>query len=516
MVQAVTSLAKNLPTEHISVNALKVINRLTEHGYEAYLVGGCVRDLLLGNTPKDFDVSTNAHPEEVRELFRNSRMIGRRFRIVHVRFGRDIIEVATFRGPHKEIDEDSHSEGGMILDDNVYGSFEEDVHRRDFTMNALYYNVDSQEIIDLVGGLADIEAKRIRLIGKPEDRYREDPVRMLRAVRFKAKLGFDIEQDSAESVVRLAHLLQDIPPARIFEEVLKLFMSAHGVETLNAMLEYEVFSWLFPATHRCMEGSRAEKLISLSLASTDKRIAIDKPVTPAFIFAALLWHPFIEQKAKLEEEGLSSVEASHEAATTVIAAQQLFTSIPRRFSGPIKEIWNLQFRLPMRQGKKPDVLLGHKRFRAAYDFLLLREESGEDLDGLGEWWTKYQEADGEAQANLKQTTAGRSQNKRKRKRQNPAENGQDQQSNFAENGNNRDNKTGNANRQRKRNTNRSDRNANRPNRHANRSDRNASRPDRDGNRKGDESKVKDKPEDVNGNLISYSNNRGSGNKSYNK
>ncbi len=398
------------------MNAIKVINRLTEHGFDAYLVGGCVRDLLLGNSPKDFDVSTNARPEEVRDLFRNSRMIGRRFRIVHVRFGRDIVEVATFRGPHTIVDEGSHSEGGRILDDNVYGSFEEDVFRRDFAINALYYDIDKHEIIDLVDGLKDIEAKLIRLIGEPENRYREDPVRMLRAVRFKAKLNFNIDEVSGKSIRQFGYLLQDIPPARLFEEVLKLFMSGQGAETFDAMLDYEVFSWLFPATKRSMNGTFAEKLVRLALVSTDKRIEIEKPVTPAFIFAALLWYPFIEEKRVLEEDGLSSVEASHEAAANVIASQQLFTSIPKRFSGPMRDIWNLQFRLPMRHGKKPDLLLGHKRFRAAYDFLLLREDSGEKLDGLGEWWTKYQEADGEAPDKLRQNSTRPHQKKRRRKR----------------------------------------------------------------------------------------------------
>jgi poly(A) polymerase len=411
-----TVAATTLSREHISVNALKVVQRLAEQGYEAYLVGGCVRDLLLGKLPKDFDVATNAHPEEVHEIFRNSRMIGRRFRIVHVRFGRDIIEVATFRGPHKEIDEDSHSETGMILDDNVYGTFKEDVFRRDFAMNALYYDAKTSEIIDLVDGRNDIKNKCIRLIGESESRYREDPVRMLRAIRFKAKLDFDIDDATGSSIRHMGYLLQDIPPARLFEEVLKLFMSGHGATTLEAMLEYELFGWLFPATRRTMDDSRAEKLIHLALASTDKRIVNDKPVTPAFIFAALLWYPFISEKKSLEDGGLTNVEASHEAAANVIANQQLFTSIPKRFSGPMRDIWNLQFRLPMRFGKKPEILVNHKRFRAAYDFLLLREETGEKLDGLGDWWTRFQEADGEERDKLKQQTTGNNQKKRRRKR----------------------------------------------------------------------------------------------------
>jgi poly(A) polymerase len=412
-------MSANLPTlpeEHININALKVVKRLTEQGFEAYLVGGCVRDLLLGKSPKDFDVATSAHPEEVNELFRNSRLIGRRFRIVHVRFGRDIVEVATFRAPHKEIDSDSHSEGGRILDDNVYGTFNEDVVRRDFAMNALYYDVNTKLVIDEVGGLDDIEAKRIRLIGDPENRYREDPVRMLRAVRFKAKLGFDIEDASGSQIRHIGYLLQDIPAARLFEEVLKLFMMGHGEATLDALLEYELFGWLFPSARRSMDDTNAEKLIRLALASTDRRIAIDKPVTPAFVYAALLWYPFITEKLSLEEAGLTHVEASHEAAANVIANQQLFTSIPRRFSGPMRDIWHLQFRLPLRHGKKPEVLVAHKRFRAAYDFLLLREESGEKLDNLGDWWTKYQEANPEERGHLKQQSPPKRKRRRKRKR----------------------------------------------------------------------------------------------------
>ena len=408
--------AATLPLERISVDALKVVKRLTEHGFESYLVGGCVRDLILGRSPKDFDVATNAHPEEVRDIFRNSRTVGRRFRIVHIRFGRNIVEVATFRAAHKQIDAISHSEGGRILDDNIYGTFQEDVFRRDFTMNALYYNPDTDEVIDLVNGLDDIKAKRIRLIGEPDNRYREDPVRMLRALRFKAKLGFDIDEQTGASIRQIGYLLQDIPPARIFEEVLKLFMSGHGVATLDTMLEYDLFGWLFPSTRRAMDNTPAEKLIRLALASTDRRIANDMPVTPAFIFAALLWYPFIEEKKRLEEEGLTHVQASHEAAAIVITSQQLFVSIPRRFSGQMRDIWNLQFRLPVRYGRRPEILIAHKRFRAAYDFLLLREDSGEKLDELGQWWTSFQDADEEARSRLKLLVPDKKGRKRKRKR----------------------------------------------------------------------------------------------------
>jgi poly(A) polymerase len=382
----------DLSPDYINVNALKVVNRLTSSGYQAYLVGGCVRDLLLGNHPKDFDVATDAHPDEVHELFRNSRLIGRRFKIVHVRFGREIIEVATFRAPHSEQQtEQNFSDEGMILSDNIYGTFSEDSARRDFTMNALYYEPENDTIHDEVKGLEDLGKRQIRLIGDPDSRYREDPVRMLRAVRFKAKLNFDIEPATAEPLRRLGLLLRDIPPARLFEEVLKLFMTGHGERSFAVLREYDLFGWLFPDTNRLLESGNGAELIRLALASTDRRIALDMPVTPAFIFAALLWQPYLEQRQRREEAGESSYVAGFEGANEAVARQLIVTSIPKRFSGPMRDIWSLQYRLPTRSGKKPETLLLHKRFRAAYDFLLLREESGENLNNLGEWWTRFQE-----------------------------------------------------------------------------------------------------------------------------
>ena len=377
-----------LEKEQVSINALKVLSRLSEHGYQAYLVGGSVRDILLNQTPKDFDVATDAHPEDVHELFRNSGMIGRRFKIVHVRFGRDIIEVATFRAS-KNIEETDQTERGLLLSDNDYGSFEEDVFRRDFTINALYYSPDTHKVTDLVDGQADIDAKIIRLIGEPESRYREDPVRMLRAIRFKTKLGFSIDPNSEQPMFKLGYLLQDVSPARLFEELLKLFMSGQANAVFDELLAYDIFGWLFPDAKRAMNQYPAKNLIREALLSTDRRIEQDLPVTPAFVYAALLWYPFVDEKLRLEQEGASHPDASNEAAANVIAKQLLFTSIPRRFSTPMREIWNLQFRLPNR--KKAKALVGHKRFRAAYDFLLLRELAGEKLDNLGAWWTKYQD-----------------------------------------------------------------------------------------------------------------------------
>jgi poly(A) polymerase len=399
----------------ISINASKVISRLQDHGFQAYLVGGCIRDLLLRKTPKDFDIATDAHPEEVREMFRNSRIIGKRFRIVHVRFGREIIEVTTFRGPHADEYDENHSDSGMTLNDNVYGTFEEDVFRRDFTMNAIYYEPQEKEIIDLADGTADIESQIIRTIGDPTGRLREDPVRMLRAIRFQAKLEFGLESDLQSSIRSLGYLIQDVPPARLFEEVLKLFLSGYGTAAFDSMLENDIYGWLFPDSKRSMENNATEELVRLALTSTDQRIAKQMPVTPAFIYAAVLWYPFVDEKQRLEQEDGIKHAAAHEAANNVISKQQLFTSIPKRFSGPMRDIWFLQSRLPSRFGQKPDRIMDHKRFRAAYDFLLLREQAGEKTKQLGEWWTEYQEATEERKLAMKQSTSNGRPRKRKRK-----------------------------------------------------------------------------------------------------
>ena len=396
----------------ISINARKVLNRLNGHGYQAYLVGGSVRDMILGLVPKDFDIATDAHPEDVRSLFKNSRLIGRRFRIVHVRFGREIIEVATFRAAWSE-NQHEQSESGMLLADNIYGTLEEDVFRRDFSINALYYSPDTGDVIDLVGGVDDIMAKKIRLLGDPENRYREDPARMLRAVRFKSKLDFDIDRQAGEPMNQLGYLLQDLSPSRLFEEVQKLFMTGHALYAFNELLSYDLFGWLFPDSRRAMDSSPAEKLIKVALESTDHRIANELTVTPAFIYAAILWYPFVEEKKKLEAEGVSFAEATMEATAKTIARQQLFTSIPRRFTSVMREIWYLQFRLLVKRRRKPDAVLAHQRFRAAYDFLLIREVVGEKLDNSGEWWTRYQEADAAQRQIMKQS--GKPGRRRRRK-----------------------------------------------------------------------------------------------------
>ena len=383
---------------NISDGALKVLYRLKNAGFQAYLVGGGVRDLLLGREPKDFDVVTDAHPEQIRELFRNSRLIGRRFRLAHVRYGQEIIEVSTFRAPHHVSDDEDDNQGhvvdGRIVRDNVYGTIDDDVWRRDFTVNALFYNIDDFSVIDYAGGMQDIRAGRIRLIGDPEQRYVEDPVRLLRAVRFAAKLAFRIDPDSEAPISSLAHLLEDIPPARLFEEVLKLFMGGCSVQTYEMLRHYGLFKALFPQTEEALsheEGGFPHTLLLHALGNTDSRLAEGLPVTPGFIIAALLWAPMHEMAGEYMAKGQNETEAIYFAGDVVISRQITSTAMPRRFTQIAREIWQLQARLKRRSGNRPAKLLTHPRFRAAYDFLLLRHQSGENVGELAEWWTAYQQ-----------------------------------------------------------------------------------------------------------------------------
>jgi len=385
----------------ISDNALKVLYRLKDAGYQAFLVGGGVRDILLGTQPKDFDIATDAHPEQVHKLFRNSILIGRRFRLVHVRFGREIIEVATFRASHldsQNSNQAKQADSGMLLRDNVYGTVDEDAMRRDFTINAMYYNIKGFAIHDFAGGIKDMQDRNIRMIGDPQTRYREDPVRMLRAIRFAAKLDFDIDPNTAEPMHNLGHLLEPIPAARMFEEVLKLLLSGNGEQTYYLLRDFDLFKYLFPATDAAIEADtsedfQVEDFVILALRNSDERIAQGKSVTPAYLFAALLWHPLQQRLSKITN--MPPIPAMHQAAQDVILQQVKHTSIPRRFSTPMKEIWDMQLRLPRRHGNRAAELVENKRFRAAYDFVLLREASGEQLENLGEWWTEYQFASGD-------------------------------------------------------------------------------------------------------------------------
>ncbi|WP_336367335.1 polynucleotide adenylyltransferase PcnB [Marinobacter sp. C2H3] len=417
----------NVSRSMISEPAKKVLHRLNKAGYEAYLVGGGVRDILLGTQPKDFDIATDATPEEVHDLFRNSRLIGRRFRIVHVVFGREVIEVTTFRGNASDDDGDPSdderrtNEHGLLLRDNVYGNQEEDAIRRDFTINALYYCIRDFTVIDYTGGVEDLNNRQIRLIGDPDTRYREDPVRMLRAVRFAAKLDFDIEPDTEAPIRELAPLLTHIPPARLFDEVLKLFSAGFGEKTYDLLRHYNLLAPLFPETVRALDNGEPDELIRQALRNTDARIAQGKSVTPYFLFAALLWPALQAEWRRRQDNGDPVQPALHGAIEKVIGRQIQATAIPKRFSGPMKEIWELQMRLPRRQGKRAFATLSHPRFRAAYDFLLVRENSGEIEPGLGQWWTDFQAVDERRQEQmLTQLSSSEGPAKKRRRKRRPA------------------------------------------------------------------------------------------------
>ena len=378
----------------ISRAALKVLYTLHEGGFEAHLVGGGVRDLLLGLNPKDFDVATDARPEQVKELFPSCRLIGRRFRLAHVRFGREIIEVATFRGSHHSGDEGQMDADGRIVRDNVFGDIEEDAVRRDFTINALYYNIADFSIVDYVGGCDDLKARTLRLIGDPATRYREDAVRMLRAARFRAKLGFELAQDTRAPIEELRDMLLDIPTARLFEEALKLLQTGHAKSSFDALRELKLLQYLFPVAERHLEAGTQgyAQLVENALANTDKRVAEDKPVTPAFLYAVLLWPEVQELAERHQSRGEAPVASYFLAADQVIPIQLRATSLPKRYSIPMREIWALQPRLIDARGKRAQRVLGHPRFRAGYDFLCLRAQSGEtDLEACARYWTERQE-----------------------------------------------------------------------------------------------------------------------------
>lgn len=389
----------------ISGNALKVLERLHAGGYASYLVGGGVRDALLGMQPKDFDVATDASPEEVRALFRNSRIIGRRFRLVHVVFGRDIVEVATFRADHATGKGGEVGTDGRILRDNVFGSIEEDAYRRDFTVNALYFNIEDNTVVDFVGGLADMEERLFRLIGDPVQRCEEDPVRVLRAARLSAKLDFDIDEETLDAMLDTAPMLDDMPPARLFEEGLKMFHGGYALKSFHRLLELDLLGYLFPETNgRLMQeiatgdSNRFEKqLIEAALTNTDARVSEDLPITPYYLLAFMLWGGVYERAREMVKKGVPGIDAIWQAADAVMPIQLRVTSIPKRFSGPMREVWTLQPRLEQYSGKRALVLMENRRFRAAYDFLCLRARFDDSLKSCADWWTDVQELEPEEQ-----------------------------------------------------------------------------------------------------------------------
>ena len=384
----------NISKTEISSNALQVINQINHHGYQAYLVGGSVRDLLLRKSPKDYDVATNATPQQIKKLFRNARIIGRRFKLVHITFQREIIEVSTFRSNTPDAQLQTNDDG-MVIRDNVYGTLEQDAWRRDFTINSLYYDIKNGSIVDYTKGFGDVQSKQIKMIGDPVLRYQEDPVRMLRAIRFAAKLHFDISEETAKPLNTLGHLIQQVSNARLFDEVTKLWQCHESNRAFNLLMHYDLFSKLFPWTHQSFQSQpHAIKLIDIALQNTDLRMKEQKPTTPAFIYAILLWFPMRELASKLQEqEELHPLAALEKAMGQVLLDQCRLIAIPKRFTQIIREIWLLQYRFSKRIGLKPIQLMQHARFRAAYDFLGIRALAGDESIELADWWTRFQDVD---------------------------------------------------------------------------------------------------------------------------
>ena len=404
--------------DRISSGSRRVCETLQEHGFKAYVVGGAVRDLLIGADPKDFDVATNATPEEVRRHFRRSRIIGRRFQIVHVMMGQETLEVTTFRGM---LDEKTKTdEHGRVLHDNVFGTQAEDAARRDFTANALYYDPRTEAVIDYHHGVGDLKAKTLRMIGEPRARYREDPVRMLRAVRLAAKLGLSIDPEAKRPIREMADLLENVPAARLFDEMLKLLTSGHAVKCITQLRDEGLHHGLLPLLDVILEQPMGEKFVMLALANTDERIRRGKGSSPGFLFATLLWHEVLAHWEKLKAAGELKIPALYQAMDHVLDVQGEKLAITRRIAGDIKDIWSLQPRFEQRAGKRPYALLEQPRFRAGYDFLLLRAQAGE-IDGeIAEWWTAFQNAEGQQRSEMLLPEAAGDRKKRRRKRRKPA------------------------------------------------------------------------------------------------
>lgn len=412
--------------KHISKNALSVLYRLHEAGYRALLVGGGVRDVLLGRSPKDFDIATDATPEQVRRLFRNCRLIGRRFRLAHVLFGRDVVEVATFRASGEDEPGRQADESGRLLRDNVYGTIEDDVPRRDFTVNALYYDIADFSVLDHVGGMQDLRDGVLRLLGDPETRYREDPVRMLRAARFAAKLGFKLHEDTEKPIAELSSLLAGIPPARLIDECIKLFHTGHGAASLNELVRLDLLRWLLPPLHEAMsqveDDGAAWAFLYAALSNTDRRVAEGLPLSTAFLFAALLWPVVVMQAQAHAHAGQPEAMLLQQAGDDVLHQIQPHVSIPRHLQLLIREIWEMQVRFVVHQGRGVASLHGHPRFRAAYDFLLLRAQIGEpQAVEDAAWWQAFVESGADTAQAFGAGEKGRSKRRRSSRRRKGAE-----------------------------------------------------------------------------------------------
>ncbi len=404
--------------DRISSGSRRTCETLQQHGYKAYVVGGAVRDLLIGAEPKDFDVATDATPEQVRHCFRRSRIIGRRFQIVHVMMGQETIEVTTFRGAlDANTKKDEH---GRVLHDNVFGTQAEDAARRDFTANALYYDPATEAVLDYHHGVGDLKAKTLRMIGEPRARYREDPVRMLRAVRLAAKLGLQIDPEAKKPIRDMADLLENVPPARLFDEMLKLLTSGFSVKCLTQLRDEGLHHGLLPLLDVILEQPMGEKFVMLALANTDERVRRGKGTSPSFLFATLLWHEVLALWEKHKAEGQLKIPALFQAMDSILDAQAEKLAITRRISGDIKEIWSLQPRFEQRAGKRPYALLEHPRFRAAYDFLVLRAQAGEIDMEIADWWTRFQNVEGDKRGEMLLPEQPGDKKKRRRRKKKPA------------------------------------------------------------------------------------------------
>jgi poly(A) polymerase len=379
---------KKIDISLISVHAIKTIQVLEENGFEAYLVGGAVRDLLFGIKPKDFDVVTNATPDQIHHLFKRSRLIGRRFKLVHVIYGREVIEVSTYRSQQKEIPQ---ADGSIVKDDNHYGTIEEDAVRRDFTINAMFYSPSNQKLVDFHDGLEDLNRGIIRIIGNAEKRYQEDPIRILRAFRVCAKLNMALNETSRAPIKKLVPLLHDIPHSRLFDEVIKFFLTGHALNSYRVMQDENIYSQFFLSPES--ELKDIDLFISNGLKNTDLRINQDKSCNPSFLFSFLLWHQVDVLWDRYKLELKHSIAGLNQAIDEVIEKQIKLFPIHKRFTITMKEIWRLQPRFENQSPKKIYRLLLHPRFRAAYDFMLLRCESNQLEKNIGIWWTTFIDAD---------------------------------------------------------------------------------------------------------------------------
>ena len=413
--------------EDISRCARRTCEELQRAGYKAFVVGGAARDLLLGRKPKDFDLATSATPDEVRSVFRRSRIIGRRFQIVHVLCGAEMVEVSTFRAHFtREADEENRDEHGRMLSDNVFGTQAEDALRRDFTVNALFYDPVKEEVWDYVHGMKDLKAKKLVMIGDAATRYREDPVRMLRAARLSAKLGLAIDVKTREPIHALKHLIENVPQARLFEEILKLLLSGNAVECVRVLRELELHHGLLPLLDTALEDPDTGPFAMAALRATDERLAAGKPVSPAFLLAALLWGQVEKSLKRYEDKGQSMVPALHSAMHDALDAQRDTLAIPRRFDATMKELWLMQPRFLQRGGHRPFRLLEHPRFRAAYDFFALRAASANAPQEAASWWERFQEVSTDERERMLQGEDEGQKKKRRRRRggkKNPVDEG---------------------------------------------------------------------------------------------